>query len=174
MVVFNETASCATCHGDSGEGVATYGPDIRHPTRDLYLYMVRNGEAHQLALYRKPMDAFDAGTVSDADLEAIYAWLSAMPQPTTGAELFADYCSFCHGADGRGGDKTVAYASAYHSAPYRRVGQEFLAYVRAGHVVDDKGVTVPVTDRHAYMPGFPPEMLTDQEIQLIEAWLPRQ
>jgi mono/diheme cytochrome c family protein len=174
MLVFTETASCATCHGDTGEGVATYGPDIRHPSRDLYLYMVRNGEAHQLALFRKPMDPVDTTLASDADLDAIFDWLSAMPKPTTGAELFADYCGYCHGADGRGGDKTIAYASAYHSAPYRRSGQDFLDYVRAGHVVDDQGAPVAVADRHAYMPPFPAEMLTDQEIQLIEAWVPKQ
>ena len=174
MTVFNDTASCATCHGASGQGVATYGPDIRHPSRDLYLYMVRTGEPQQLVLYRKPMDAFDTTLVSDTDLEAIYDWLGGMPRPTTGAELFADYCSYCHGSDGRGGDKTIAYASAYHSAPYRRSGQEFLDYVRAGHVKDDQGVVVPVSDRHAYMPPFSPQELTDQEIQLIEAWLPKQ
>jgi mono/diheme cytochrome c family protein len=168
-----DPVACATCHGSMGEGRATYGPEIRHPTRDLFVYMVRTGEANQLSSYRNPMLGFTTAELSDADMDAIFDWLSAMPKPVTGAELYADYCGYCHGADGKGGVKTVAYASAYHSAPFRRAGAEFLAYVRAGHLVNDMGDPVPVSDRHAYMPAFPAEMLTDAEIQLIEAWLPK-
>jgi mono/diheme cytochrome c family protein len=174
MALFNDPdVGCATCHGASGEGRATYGPEIQHPTRDLFDYMVRTGEANQLTTYRNPMEGFDTTVLSDADRDAIFAWLSAMPQPTTGAELYADYCGYCHGPDGRGGMVGVAYASAYHSAPYRRSGAEFLSYVRAGHLMDDMGAPIEVSDRHEYMPPFPPELLTDQEIQLIEAWLPK-
>jgi mono/diheme cytochrome c family protein len=174
VVAFNtDPVNCATCHGVSGEGNGTYGPDIQHPTRDLFDFMLRTSDPQQLAVYRKPMLPFDTTVLSDADADAIFEWLSAMPKPESGAALYADYCSFCHGADGRGGTMDVAYASAYHSAPYRRVGAEFLAYVRAGHLVDDLGMPVPIADRHAYMPAFPPEMLTDAEIQLIEVWLPK-
>ena len=149
------------------------GPEIQHPTRELFDYLVRKGEPIRLAKFAAPMRAFDDTVISDADLAAIFDWLSAMPQPTTGGTLFADYCSYCHGADGRGGVATVAYASAYHSAPFRRKGVEFRNYVRAGHLVDDKGVPVPVSERHAYMPAFAPELLSDAEIAQIEGWLPQ-
>jgi mono/diheme cytochrome c family protein len=166
-------AGCAVCHGSMGAGVPGLGPDIQHPTRELFDYLVRNGEPNRLAQYAAPMPALGDTLVSDADLNAIFAWLGAMPQPTTGGALFADYCSYCHGADGRGGVATVAYASAYHSAPFRRKGVEFRDYVRAGHLVDDQGVPVPVSERHAYMPAFGPELLSDAEIAQIEGWLPQ-
>jgi len=166
-------AGCAVCHGSTGAGVPGLGPEIQHPTRELFDYLVRNGEPNRLAKYAGPMPAFDAAILSDTDSKAIFAWLGEMPQPTTGATLFADYCSYCHGVDGRGGAATVAYASAYHSAPFRRKGVEFRSYVRAGHLVDDKGVPVPVSERHAYMPAFSPEQLSDAEIAQIEAWLPQ-
>ncbi len=165
-------AGCAVCHGSTGAGVAGLGPDIQHPTRELFDYLLRNGEPVRLANYAAPMPAFDDTLISDTDKEAIFDWLGAMPQPTTGATLFADYCSYCHGADGRGGAATVAYASAYHSAPFRRKGVDFRNYVRAGHLVDDKGVPVPVSERHAYMPAFSPALLSDAEIAQIESWLP--
>jgi mono/diheme cytochrome c family protein len=168
-----DPVACATCHGSFGEGAPTYGPEIQHPTRDLFVFMVRNGEAMQLTAYRNPMLGFDSATLSDADVDAMFDWLSGMPKPTTGAELYADYCGYCHGADGKGGGQGVSYASAYHSAPFRRTEAEFIAYTRAGHLVNDAGDAVPVSDRHAYMPAFPPEMLTDAEIQLIFAWLPK-
>lgn len=164
---------CATCHGNTGTGLPRLGPDIQHPTRELFDFLVRNGEAHQVTAYAAPMPAFADTLVSSADLDSIFAWLQAMPQPTTGSALFADYCSYCHGSDGRGGAVGVAYASAYHSAPFRRKGVEFRDYVRKGHVVDDKGAPVPVSERHAYMPAFGPELLSDAELTLIENWLPK-
>jgi mono/diheme cytochrome c family protein len=174
LAIFNLPAGgCAQCHGPSGDGIAMKGPEIVHPSRDLFLYLVRHGEPQQLARYEKPMAPFTPALIADPDLDALFAWLSARPQPTTGAELFADYCSYCHGPDGRGGDKTIAYASAYHSAPFRRQGAEFRDYVRKGHLVDDMGMAVPVSARHEYMPAFAPEQLSDAEIKLIEAWLPK-
>jgi mono/diheme cytochrome c family protein len=174
VTAFNRPlVGCAVCHGDVGQGVPGSGPEIQHPVRELFVYLVRQGETKPLSLYRAPMPPLVPDSLSDADLDALYAWLGAMPKPTTGAALFADHCSYCHGADGRGGKVTEAYASAYHSAPFRRKGAELRDYVRAGHVVDDKGADVPVSDRHGYMPPFPPELLSDAELRLIEGWLPQ-
>ena len=53
------------------------------------------------------------------------------------------------------------------------VSWEFRNYVRAGHLVDDQGAPVPVSERHAYMPAFAPELLSDAEIAQIEGWLPQ-
>lgn len=164
---------CAVCHGSSGAGLPPLGPEIQHPTRELFDFLVRNGEPHQLAAYAAPMPGFPDTLVSSTDLDSIFDWLQAMPQPTTGQALFADYCSYCHGSDGRGGVVGVAYASAYHSAPFRRKGAAFRDYVRAGHLVDDKGAPVPVSNRHAYMPAFGPALLSDAELTLIENWLPQ-
>jgi len=162
---------CAICHGDQGEGIATLGPEILHPPREQAIWLVRNGDAEPHHLYVGPMIAVPPEAISDAWLAEILDWLWEPPNPATGAELFADYCAYCHGEDGRGG--ADEYVSAYHSAPFtRRVGQAFIDYVRVGHVMDDSGAAVGPDERHAYMPPFPAEVLSDAELMSIEAWLP--
>jgi mono/diheme cytochrome c family protein len=163
---------CGNCHGDEGEGIVNRGPEIKHPNRELFDFMTRTGDAMPLALYRDPMKPVTQAMISDAILGEIYTWLNSFPKPTTGAELFADYCSYCHAPDGRGGTMN-GYASATHSAPFEEMGSGFLQKVRDGHVRSGAGGTVPVSNRTEWMPPFPATVLTDQEISLIEAWLPK-
>jgi mono/diheme cytochrome c family protein len=175
MTAWNdENYGCVNCHGDEGEGIANRGPEIKHPNRELFDFMVRQGDAMPLVAYRDPMDAVGPELVSDAILDDIFEWLWSFPKPTTGAELYADFCSYCHGADGRGGTTMQTYASAYHSAPFiRKQGSDFLTYLRMGHLMDDMGNPVEVMDRNAWMPPVTTMELTDQEIALIQAWLPQ-
>ncbi|MCA9706642.1 MAG: c-type cytochrome [Myxococcales bacterium] len=183
-VVYNQL--CFPCHGSTGQGVSSgddVGPEIRHPHPDVAEYLVRNGDANttlnaagDLVGHPGTMPAFTTDEVSDEVLAEIVAWLDDFPQPATGQELFADYCSFCHGMTG-GTD--VEYVSAYHNLPFLTSGNsdtlpEFIAYVRAGHVVDDMGAPVPPSERRDYMPPFGVEMLTDEELTLIEAWARQQ
>jgi mono/diheme cytochrome c family protein len=163
---------CGNCHGEEGEGVVNRGPEIKHPNRELFDFMVRNGDDMPLVAYRDPMRPVTTAMISDAILNDIYTWLNAFPKPTTGAELFADYCSYCHGPDGRGGT-VQGYASTTHSAPYDDTGAEFLEHVRAGHVRSGAGADIDVSERNEWMPPFPATVLTDAEVALIEAWLPK-
>lgn len=177
---------CLPCHGNMGQGISMgtdVGPEILHPHPDLAAYLVRNGDdnttlnaAGELVGHPGTMPAFTPEEVSDEVLDEIVAWLDSFPQPTTGQDLFADYCSFCHGMTG-GTD--VDYVSAYHNLPFLTSGNvntlpEFIAYVRAGHVVNDMGVAVDPSERRDFMPPFGPEMLTDEELTLIEAWARQQ
>jgi cytochrome c553 len=163
---------CGNCHGEQGEGLAERGPEIRPPNRVLFDFMVRKGDAMPLAAYREGMPAATTAMISDAILDEIYTWLNSFPKPTTGAELYADYCGYCHGANGRGGT-TQGYASASHSAPFDVKGAQFLQHVRDGHVRSGAGAAIDVSNRTAWMPPFPASVLTDQEVALIEAWLPK-
>jgi mono/diheme cytochrome c family protein len=163
---------CGNCHGEEGEGIVDRGPDIKHPNRELFDFLVREGDAMPLPAYRDPMTPVTTAMISDAILDDIYNWLSAFPKPTTGAELYADYCGYCHGADGRGGTNQ-GYAPADHSAPYSETSADFLEHVRAGHIRSGTGATVVVSQRTAWMPPVPANVLTDAEIALIEAWLPK-
>jgi mono/diheme cytochrome c family protein len=62
-------ASCATCHGATGEGSALY-PNLRILTDEArYISLVRNGKAL--------MPAFDAGFISDAVLKSDFALLKS-------------------------------------------------------------------------------------------------
>ncbi|AKU97926.1 hypothetical protein AKJ09_04590 [Labilithrix luteola] len=66
------TNLCATCHGDEGRG-KDKNPAIPG-TRDEqgYIARVRSGGG--------PMPAFDSSLISDAELEADYAWLTTKRQ----------------------------------------------------------------------------------------------
>lgn len=173
---------CQPCHGDAGQGVTAgvdVGPEIRHAHPDVAAYLVRNGDDNSILNamgegvgHPGVMPVFSTADVSDQVLGEILAWLDDFPQPSTGQELFADYCSFCHGMTG---GTEVEYVSAYHNLPFLTSGAsdtlpEFIAYVRAGHVLDDVGDPVPPSARREFMPPFGPEMLSDEELTLIEAW----
>lgn len=171
---------CMSCHGADGSGVAGKGPEIWHPNPEVARYLVRSGDDNttlngkgEIVGPKEKMTATPSTELSNMELNDILAWLSAKPKPTTGAELFADHCAYCHGASGKGGD--TEYVSPYHSAPFSQSGNvptsaAFLQYVRKGHVVDDEGKTIQPSQRREFMPPFPPEMLTDAELQLIETW----
>jgi mono/diheme cytochrome c family protein len=117
------------------------------------------------------MAAYDTMLVTDADVTGITAWLQAMPAATTGQALFTQHCSFCHGANGKGG--ATEYATAFHSAPFVRQTQAtFRAYVKAGHT-SENGVTIAPSDRRGYMPPFA-NLLTDAQLDLIFAWAQAQ
>lgn len=179
-------ALCAPCHGDAGEGVSVgpdIGPEIVHAHPEVAAYMVRNGDDNstfngmgELVGHPGEMPAFAPDIVTDEILDEIVTWLADMPQPATGQELFADYCSFCHGMTG---GTNIDYVTAYHNLPFLQSGvtdtlPEFITYVRAGHVVDAMGIPVPPSERREWMPPFGPDVLTDEELTLIEAWARQQ
>lgn len=175
---------CATCHGSVGQGVAGLGPELQHPEPEHMRWVVRNGGSWTTSNGMSPrltqymnsvMLAYDTNTLSDADLDAIIAWLDEPPHPTSGAELFADFCANCHGADGRGGGMAVngfvdAYATSFHSAPFCRQGAGdeagFTAFVNAGSTAE------PPSERRKYMPAFA-GVLTAGEISAIWDWTPK-
>lgn len=74
---------CLACHRLDGGGAATMGPDLGHPMRPTQYF---TGPGLR-ALIRDPksvrtwpeqrMPSFDVETLSDADLEAVVAFLTA-------------------------------------------------------------------------------------------------
>lgn len=176
---------CEECHGPSGQGIATKGGDVQHPhsdttaSLDLMTSLVRVGDNNTTLTGTggivgplETMKSFTPAQVSNADIAAIATWLRAMPRPTTGAALFQDFCAYCHGVNGQGGnqpDGTVAYASAYHSPPF--VGNptppntltKFRTLIR-------NGVGTDPTMRKKFMLRYSVSELSDAEIALIAGW----
>src|SRR6185503_6106148 len=70
----DETYGCVNCHGDEGEGIVNRGPEIKHPNRELFDFMVRNGDAMPLPAFRDPMKPVTQAMVSDAILNDVYTW----------------------------------------------------------------------------------------------------
>lgn len=147
-------SECALCHGPRGEG-SVNAPEIQHPVRDFATWVVRNGRAH--ASYPEPMPKFSTGALSNADLEVILAFLSALPKPTTGMGLFKDFCANCHGSDAKGG-------LAKHSLTSQPV-TAFISNVRAGHHANE------FSNRTGYMPKWTTAQLSDTEIRLIFSYV---
>jgi mono/diheme cytochrome c family protein len=145
--------NCKVCHETQGMG-GKLGPAIQHPVRDWSTWVVRHGLPG--TGFPKPMEIVGPDKLSDADLNKIWDYLDQPPQPTTGQALYLDYCSNCHGADGRGGPTT------------RNILME-LAKLRD---MVKKGAHPGEFDmRKEYMPSLNPSRLTDAEVDLIYAYV---
>ncbi len=143
-------STCSICHGAEGEGVANLGPDLWHPIAGYFEWVVRNGRDGNPDLIAA-MAAMGPEFISDADLAAVFEWLSKAPKATTGEGLYSDYCSNCHGANGGGvAGKNITMLT-----------DVIATIVRTGaHPGEYDNVA-------EYMPSWTPEELTDAEVQLI-------
>jgi mono/diheme cytochrome c family protein len=135
------------------------GPEIQHPVRDFSTWVVRNGRSGHPSFAGSVMAAFPASALSDATLASFFDALSApaIPKPTTGAALYADYCATCHGATGAGGP-------AGHNAKGQPLSKA-LSMVRSGHSLTQ------FSSRTGYMPKWTTSELTDAEVGLIVSYL---
>jgi mono/diheme cytochrome c family protein len=144
-------ALCAPCHGATGEG-SDLGYELRHPTTRAYAtWVVRNGRPGT-EFTNSVMAPYSEAVLSDADLEKIWDYLDSFDQPTTGEELYLDYCGNCHGPDGTGGVVGVSVLG--------ELGELF-DIVRSG-----EGGT-NYANRPGYMTAFGTDRLTDEEVQAI-------
>jgi mono/diheme cytochrome c family protein len=143
-------AVCSVCHGPEGAGTIM-GPDIQHPVVDFATWMVRNGRMHPS--FMLPMPKYLPAQLPDVELQGILSYMAARPKPTSGADLYKDYCQNCHGADGKGGATMRTLAAKPMS--------EYLTKVRGGHNPGE------FANRREYMPKWTPAELSDAEIRLI-------
>jgi mono/diheme cytochrome c family protein len=148
-------AGCNACHGANAEGTAV-GPENRFTPKAYAVAAVRNG---RLAPNGTPsaMVAFGAGTLSDADLDAINVWQNSFPKPTSPQGMYKAMCGNCHGPNMPTGG----------SAPISIQGKskmDVMMYVRNGNGTDP-------AKRAEYMPAFDAALLTDADLALIETYL---
>jgi mono/diheme cytochrome c family protein len=141
---------CITCHANAGQGVTLLAPEIRHAPLAYFNYVTRTGRVGSA------MEPFTAEKLSDADMAAIHTWLSGLPKPASGEQLYLDFCGNCHGADGTGSVVPVAARGGMKSAT--------LQLVRMGHGTDP-------SLRQGYMPPASPAELSDAELGLIADYL---
>jgi mono/diheme cytochrome c family protein len=145
--------NCKSCHGEQGAG-SKLAPDIAHPVRDYFTWVVRNGRA--VTTFPKPMEKWDMAMLSDAQLKLVFDYLDLPPQPSTGQALYDDYCANCHGADGKGGPTMRDITN--------EVGK-VLTQVRSGKNVGEFAM------RRDYMPAFPATDISDSELMLIRDYV---
>jgi cytochrome c oxidase cbb3-type subunit 3 len=178
------TQNCAGCHGAEGKGgaaIALANPAYLAVADDVVL---QSATAKGISGTSMPAFAQSAGgmltaTQVDVIVKGIRERWSkpdlfhgADPPPykssapgdaSRGAEVYATYCSSCHGADGRGGQKAGSI-----------VAGSFLALVN-----DQELRTIVITGRpelgapdwRSNVPGRP---MTAQEVSDVVAWLASQ
>lgn len=142
--------NCVTCHANAGQGVTLLAPEIRHAPLAYYNYVTRAGRAGS------NMVPFPASALPDADLAAIQTWLAGLPKPTTGQQLYLDFCGNCHGPDAMGGVIPLGIRGGIKAGT--------MQLVRMGHGTDP-------ADRKGYMPAQGLEQLSDAELGMIADFL---
>ena len=176
--------NCAGCHGADGKGGAAIA--LANP---VYLAVadeeiLRNATASGISATSMPAFAQSAGgMLTDKQVHAIVSgirdhwskpdvFLGADPPPYSssasgdsarGAQVYTAYCSSCHGANGRGGQKATSI-----------VDGSFLALVS-----DQELRTIVITGRpelgapdwRSDIPGKP---MSPQDISDVVAWLASQ
>ena len=142
---------CAGCHGLEAEGTSL-GYELRHPDRGLYTHVIRNGRPG-LEFPDSAMAAYGEELISDEQLEELFDWLDDFDQPTTGEQLYADYCANCHGAEPDAGviDAEIVGRSL----------DDLIEKIREG---EGGGNYEP---RGGYMTAFSADVLDDAEIEAI-------
>ncbi len=177
-------ANCAGCHGAEGKGGAAVA--LRDP---LYLAVADDATIRRVVsdgVPGTPMPAFArsaGGMLTDEQIEAIVAGIRAQwakpdavrgvdPPPylardagdaKRGASVYAAYCSSCHGANGRGGERASSI-----------VDGSFLALVsnqslRTTVIVGRPELGAP--DWRRNVPGKP---MSPDDVSDVVAWLAAQ
>ena len=175
--------NCAGCHGASGKGGAAV------PLGDpVFLSIADDAAIRHIAangVSGTPMPAFAqsaGGMLTDKQIDALVRGLRSWAQPEIlrdsnpppyaaqipgdphlGADVYATYCSACHGADGRGGKKASSIVNGSYLA---LVSDQDL---RTNVIVGRPEMGSP--DWRGNVPGKP---MSPQEISDVVAWLAAQ
>lgn len=87
---------CAGCHGSNGQGSA-YGPDIQGESAGEVIDVTRSGDDE--------MPAYDSTVISDTELEALAAFVSALSGSTAPGDQYGDGGNDDTSAGGAPGDQ---------------------------------------------------------------------
>jgi mono/diheme cytochrome c family protein len=175
--------SCAGCHGSNGKGGAAVS--LSDP---VFLAIADDAAIRRTAangVPGTPMPAFAqsaGGMLTDKQIDAIVSGIRSWAKsnslrgvspppyagqgagdPHKGAEVYATYCSACHGPDGKGGMKASSIVNGSYLA---LVSDQDL---RTNVIVGRPDMGAP--DWRDDVPGRP---MTAQEISDVVAWLAAQ
>jgi mono/diheme cytochrome c family protein len=175
--------NCAGCHGPGGKGGAAIS--LGNP---VFLAIADDAAIHRIianGVPGAPMPAFAqsaGGMLEDKQIDAIVSGIRCWAKPETlsgdipppytaqapgdphrGAEVYATYCSACHGPDGRGGTKAGSI-----------VNGSYLALVSDQNLRSLVIVGLPELGAPDWRGNVPGRPMSSQEISDVVAWLAAQ
>ena len=175
--------NCAGCHGADGKGGAAVS--LSDP---VFLAIADDAAIRRTAVNGvpgTPMPAFAksaGGMLTDKQIDAIVSGIRSWAKPDSlrgvtappyavqpagdphkGAEVYATYCSACHGPDGKGGKGASSIVNGSYLALVSDQG------LRTNVIVGRPEMGVP--DWREDVPGRP---MSGQEISDVVAWLAAQ
>jgi mono/diheme cytochrome c family protein len=175
--------NCAGCHGPSGKGGAAIS--LSNP---IFLAIAGDAVIRRTAtngVPGTPMPAFAqsaGGMLTDKQIEVIVSGIRSWAKPDIlpgvtlppysaetlgdpghGAEVYATFCSACHGPDGRGGSKAGSI-----------VDGSYLALVSDQNLRTVTIVGLPEFDAPDWRSNVPGQPMSASEISDVVAWLASQ
>jgi len=101
---------CAPCHGLQADGIAGKAADLHVRLSEKSVkHAVVNGANNNLLGTSMPMpdrnglmNANTNALITDAEIDAVSAYVAGGLKGTAGADVFAGTCAACHGADDKG------------------------------------------------------------------------
>ena len=176
-------SNCSGCHGPNGKGgaaVSLSDPVFLAITDDTVIRRVATS-----GVPGTPMPAFArsaGGMLTDKQIEAIVSGIRSWAKPDTlhgvspppyavlpagdphrGADVYATYCSACHGPDGKGGEKASSIVSG-----------SYLALVSDQDLRTNVIVGRPELGAPDWRGDVPGRQMSAQEISDVVAWLGAQ
>jgi len=148
---------CSVCHGDEGDGKSHAQQGLNPPPRDFTspesaLLLTPERIVHAIA-EGVPGTAMSGwkSRLSEAQISALAEWMqsnfmltSPLKSTSPGAEIYADYCSVCHGDNGRG---AMWARDGLSPPPIAFTDEAKQASLSRDHMIDAVGFGAPVTDR---------------------------
>lgn len=116
-------AECKVCHGADGKGLNGKAANLHERiSAENVKYVVENGSNNQLLGTEMPMPdrngLFNMATgeaITDAEIDAVSKYVANGMQGE-GADVFANVCSSCHGADGKGMEYVAPSIASFEPA----------------------------------------------------------
>jgi cytochrome c oxidase cbb3-type subunit 3 len=114
-------AKCAACHGLTADGMGGKAADLTHRiSAESVQYAVTHGSMNTLMEGVMPdrnglVSASTGNPISDAEIQAVSKYVAG-GMKGAGANVFADYCAMCHGADGKGMEYVAPNLAGFNDA----------------------------------------------------------